>query len=193
MCSKPKWKMLWKLYVEGRQHSEPFLLGCFPGNEIPNWYSFQNMGSSITLKLLPDLMNYKSIVFDMCIVVTSQQHHVDSREVHFRWGFMIKDEHGRLMAYLIGPFSANSVIGNRYLSLDHVFMMSTSLENKWNELGNASSVVIDFSVYRCGMEYYEHKVKKCGVNLFYEKAEKEESTYVFSTKEKEEGKEEQQV
>ncbi|XP_031261813.1 disease resistance protein RRS1-like [Pistacia vera] len=163
--------------LDRRKHSVPLWTVCFPGNEIPNWYSFQNMGSSITLKLLPDLMNYEYLVIDLCTVVTSGQHHVDNRVFPFVLRFTIKDEHGK-MRHESGRcfyfFSPNPVIGRRYRSLDHVYMMSVFFdkkedEHKWNEPGNGS-VVLNFNCdYKCeGKKRCE--VKKCGVNLFHAKA-----------------------
>ncbi|XP_031247612.1 TMV resistance protein N-like isoform X1 [Pistacia vera] len=170
-----------KLYVERQQPLErtgPLNLGCFPGNEIPNWYSFQNMGSSITLKLLPDLMNYKEICFQLCIVVKSRQSYLFGNEFPLFCQISFEDKHGKMMQVQPPRYADHEPV-HAFLTCDHVFMMTTysgrGFERGWNEQGNGS-VVVDFP----SNNHFE--VKRCGVNVLYEKAEEEESTLVSAPK-----------
>ncbi|XP_031257604.1 disease resistance protein RRS1-like [Pistacia vera] len=168
-----------ELYAERRKHSAPFLQGCFPGNEIPNWYSYQNMGSSMIIKLLPDLTNYKSIVFDVCFVV-NPHHPVDHGPPLL--DSELFDEYWH--------YHFHSHVEKHYIPLDHVCVMGMSVEKQgdehaWNELGNAS-VFLHFHCLYENLKYCE--VKKCGVNISYEKAEKEESTQISAPKKRRKGK-----
>ncbi|XP_031247613.1 TMV resistance protein N-like isoform X2 [Pistacia vera] len=172
-----------ELCAERRKQSGSAFVGCFPGNEIPNWYSYQNMGSSITVKLLPALINDEYLLIDVCTVITSRQHHFDDRSLPFLCCFTFKDEHGKIRnkwTCRFSLFSSNLETGSRYILRDHVYMLCFSsnkqkYEHARNELRNGSVFLTFHCDYNCkGKKCC--KVKKCGVNLFYEKAEKEEST-----------------
>ncbi|XP_031257670.1 disease resistance protein RPP2B-like isoform X2 [Pistacia vera] len=169
-----------KLHVKRQKYSgesSAFYSGCFPGNEIPNWYSFQNMGSSITLELLPDLVNYKSILFDLCIVVKCRIRHPEISPPICCLVKMNRCQFGmRKDCDFDGPGPWHKV-GDRYPTLDHVFMGSGRILKDYNWIGAGNdSLALDFKCFCLYTKCYCCEVIKCGVNLFYEKAEKEEST-----------------
>ena len=64
---------------------EPFVTTgwvCYPGSEIPEWLSFQSMGSSVTLELTPGWFNKNFFGFALCAIVP--EYHGYTPGLHFR-------------------------------------------------------------------------------------------------------------
>ncbi|XP_031280188.1 disease resistance-like protein DSC1 [Pistacia vera] len=89
----------------------------YPGNKIPEWFSFQNVGSTITLEVPPLSHCELFSVIEVCLVVTSQDHEKAPQSLVFHYKVIGIDENesfvsgGRLgwISLLVGILQCGGV------------------------------------------------------------------------------------
>ena len=67
------------------------VLVCYPGDEIPEWFSYQTVGCSINMKLPPlwyGPNNFMGSAF--CFVVKNSENHDPEKEVYLNWEICVK-------------------------------------------------------------------------------------------------------
>ncbi|KAK9178009.1 hypothetical protein WN943_027199 [Citrus x changshan-huyou] len=76
--------------IQERHHKSGCV--CFPGHEIPEWLSFQSMGSSVTLELPPGWFNKNFVGFALCAIVP--EYHGYTLELYVECNLKTKDGDG---------------------------------------------------------------------------------------------------
>ncbi|KAL5778555.1 hypothetical protein ACOSQ2_009292 [Xanthoceras sorbifolium] len=173
---------LWREISFEKSLETPAASICFPGSEIPDWFSFQSVGSSITIQLRPDWCNNNFVSFAVCAVVAFRDHHVDQKGFSVGCKLKLKYEYGVVaQGSLMGWHDGDS--GLRYVESDHVFLgydfnlhlhdidEGFDFDMYLDDSGEYSindEISIEFY-----LENYHHEliecceVKKCGVRLMY--------------------------
>ena len=132
----------------------------FPGNEIPNWFTYQSMGCSVTLKTPPpaDFFNNKILLgFAFCIVVPPPIDYVweagGTHKVFCDWRNKYW-RHKSLDRRFLGRIS--------YVESDHVFLGSYLLGSE--DLSKRDDEV---SFYISTIYGDDVEVKQCGIHFVY--------------------------
>ena len=144
----------------------------FPGNEIPKWFRYQSMGSSVTLKTPPtDFLNNKILVgFAFCIVVAfpaseyfEYQIPRKSRPSVFRKYKVFYDwkhkSQGNLDRRSLGTIS--------YVGSDHVFLGSYLLGSEDLSKRDDEVSFDEVSFYILPFYGEDCEVKQCGIHFVY--------------------------
>ncbi|XP_031280190.1 disease resistance-like protein DSC1 [Pistacia vera] len=151
----------------GMFHLGPLNRFLFPGNEIPEWFSFQNVGSSITLEVPPPHPPHVYPGLKVCLVVTSQDHNKAPQYLDFRYKVITMDEHGKTLrknGRTLGMGMGMTRFKDNSLMSDHV-MVSNILQCFWCE--KTCYLTFDFS----GKSY---NVVKCGLRIDYHRRRSKE-------------------
>ncbi|KAL5776094.1 hypothetical protein ACOSP7_009020 [Xanthoceras sorbifolium] len=152
-------------------YDEPSGSICYPGSEIPEWFSFQSTESFITLELQPGWFNNNFVGFAVCTVVAFREHENDGLgcSVCCDYGFKCQDGHWHEAS--CGMFGWGDGFGGpSYVRSDHVFMGYDFQINPNNSgLGcSYNEVSIKFYLENNNFEKLECcEVTKCGVRLLY--------------------------
>ncbi|GMN57467.1 hypothetical protein TIFTF001_026578 [Ficus carica] len=155
---------------------------CCPGDEIPGWFNYQSMGSSINIKLPSNWHNSNFLDFALCAVVT--RHVLDisksfeglyctfhfknnngKRSRAFHWKFQDEELHGR-------PFYTHGT----EIQFGHKFMLYK--RESYNDCLGAVEVSFDFYTSKTldsedseqlndGYGFDNVKIVRCGVRLLY--------------------------
>ncbi|XP_019088676.1 PREDICTED: disease resistance protein LAZ5-like isoform X3 [Camelina sativa] len=162
---------------------EPLVAVCFPGNDIPSWFCYQRMGSSIETDLLPHWCNSKFIGASLSAVVSfkdNEGHHANRLSVRCKCEF--KNQNGQSISFSFCLGGWNESCGSschepRKLRSDHVFISYNNcsvLVFEWREKSNDSNRCHPTSA---SFEFYltdetERKVEcckviRCGMSLLY--------------------------
>ncbi|XP_068320576.1 disease resistance protein RPV1-like [Pyrus communis] len=155
-----------------------------PGKEIPNWFSYQNEGSSVDIELCPDW--FRTGLFGFALSVVSRVLNVPFLTWRLRANFIVK-----FMGESHELFSSKYIIpGNSYRNGQHHVHV-------WNEAFRSEEVGKNCSpdVYKLAKEasvvFYqelgnsasEMKVESCGIcPLYAEDAEKFKFGHVFKSR-----------
>ena len=75
--------------VQGDVPNSPWGCVCYPGSEIPEWFSFQSMGSSVTLELPPGWFNKNFVGFALCAI--APEYHGRTRGLYVQCKVKTKD------------------------------------------------------------------------------------------------------
>ncbi|KAJ8759847.1 hypothetical protein K2173_009948 [Erythroxylum novogranatense] len=140
---------------------------CIPGDQIPDWFTYQSMGSSISVKVPIRRHSYKRLGYALCTVISFDGYHDDGQ---FNVRCRLKTDNGDFndfIGYSGGWFSGEGK--SRFISSDHMFLW---LGWFTQELPN----VLSFEFYPVkNREHCLHKCKviKCGVHLLYSEVEGE--------------------
>ncbi|KAJ4719022.1 TIR-NBS-LRR disease resistance-like protein [Melia azedarach] len=153
----------------------------FLGKEIPGWFTFKSLGSSITLKLRPGWFNDNFVSFALCAVVVSRRYYCNT-------GYLFRifcecelksseDTNSSYLAsgYLLG--SADGYSGPYFFGSEHVFLgydfnMYSNNGGCRGSFYNYTLATIKFyiddiyGVTQCFGEDYS-QVTKCAVRLLY--------------------------
>ncbi|KAL9287413.1 putative TIR domain, P-loop containing nucleoside triphosphate hydrolase [Arabidopsis thaliana] len=162
---------------------EPLVSVCFPGSEIPSWFSHQRMGSLIETDLLPHWCNKKFIGASLAVVVTfndNEGHHANRLSVRCKCKF--KNHNGQSISFSFCLGGWNESCGSschepRKLESDHVFISYNNCNVpvfEWREKSNDSNRCHPTSA---SFEFYltnetesnleSCKVIRCGMSLLY--------------------------
>ncbi|TXG72625.1 hypothetical protein EZV62_001204 [Acer yangbiense] len=132
---------------------------CFPRSEIPDWVSYQNEGSSLTIDLPPHWYNNNFFGLVLCIVASCNSSDGGYSSVDCTCNFIDCDSQENICNLEI----THDKTTLEHPKLDHVFV-------KYSESGE-----VDSSMYSlCQKVRFQFsptndccKVKKCGVHLVY--------------------------
>ncbi|KAG7621078.1 Leucine-rich repeat [Arabidopsis suecica] len=166
---------------------DPLVAVCFPGHDIPSWFSHQKMGSLIETDLLPHWCNSKFIGASLCVVVTFKDHeghHANRLSVRCKSKF--KSQNGQFISFSFCLGGWNESCGSschepRKLGSDHVFISYNNCNVpvfKWSEETNEGNRCHPTSA---SFEFYltdetERKLEcceilRCGMNFLYARDE----------------------
>lgn len=147
--------------VQEDYHNPPRGCVSYPGSEIPEWFSYQSMGSSVTLELPPGWVNNNFVGFALCAIVPD--HHGDTRGFTVRCILKTKDDVAVCSLYVWNHLGVNPSIESDHVLLGYDFSLSSdSLGGSNNEF------CIQFNIQHYegpGIEGFD--VKKCGAHLIY--------------------------
>ena len=147
--------------VQEDYHNPPRGCVSYPGSEIPEWFSYQSMGSSVTLELPPDWFNNNFVGFALCAIVPD--HHGITRGFNVRCILKTKDDVAVCSLYVWNHLGVNPSIESDHVLLGYDFSLSSdSLGGSNNEF------CIQFYIQHYegpGIEGFD--VKKCGAHLIY--------------------------
>ncbi|KAH9679716.1 ADP-ribosyl cyclase/cyclic ADP-ribose hydrolase [Citrus sinensis] len=151
----------WKQQHPEDYHNPPRGCVSYPGSEIPEWFSYQSMGSSVTLELPPDWFNNNFVGFALCAIVPD--HHGITRGFNVRCILKTKDDVAVCSLYVWNHLGVNPSIESDHVLLGYDFSLSSdSLGGSNNEF------CIQFYIQHYegpGIEGFD--VKKCGAHLIY--------------------------
>ncbi|KAJ4710459.1 Disease resistance protein (TIR-NBS-LRR class) family [Melia azedarach] len=141
---------------------------CYPGNEIPKWFKFQSMGSSITMKLLPGWFTDKLLGFGLCAVVSFPDNHESQQEFGVWCDFKFKTE-------LDGDWHVvtDLYVGHMYyVESDHVvlgyhFRMDCEDEGCIYRNERVEDHQVQFFLVDIKSGERLDVVRKCGIHLLY--------------------------
>ncbi|KAK0593051.1 hypothetical protein LWI29_029884 [Acer saccharum] len=153
---------------------------CFPGNEIPEWISDQNEGSSLIIDLPPNWYSNKFFGFTTCIVATFEGNSYDSLFfVQWICKFIDHDDesHGILCHVdyeTVGqPNSDHVLLATPHCDLFDVYeggddIYGDSNTSSLEKFSSCKKALFRFSVVDTELYTLPNcKVKKCGVGLLY--------------------------
>ncbi|KDP22127.1 hypothetical protein JCGZ_25958 [Jatropha curcas] len=156
---------------------------CFPGNEIPECFRYQNTGFSITTLLPPNWYKTKLVGFTFCAVIELENTPYQDGFV-FQCNCRIENEYGDNLEFCskeIGEW------GNRFkFESDHIFLWNTSCvdvltEERYNRLREKScTATFEFGSFveddfKVGLPAANNfKIKSCGFNPVYSKGSEKE-------------------
>ncbi|KAH9679715.1 ADP-ribosyl cyclase/cyclic ADP-ribose hydrolase [Citrus sinensis] len=155
------WKQQHPVTLYEDYHNPPRGCVSYPGSEIPEWFSYQSMGSSVTLELPPDWFNNNFVGFALCAIVPD--HHGITRGFNVRCILKTKDDVAVCSLYVWNHLGVNPSIESDHVLLGYDFSLSSdSLGGSNNEF------CIQFYIQHYegpGIEGFD--VKKCGAHLIY--------------------------
>ncbi|XP_068323222.1 disease resistance-like protein DSC1 [Pyrus communis] len=144
-----------------------------PGNEIPNWFSYQNEGCSLNIKLPPNWFGTDFLGFALSLVVTFDNYNIEK----LRFGFksMFKTNNGESHEFNCRVSGSDWDGGNYNFHSDHVFVWYNALEL----VEGAKCSATLYNVTEASVHFYQQDhsgrpvnysslmVKKCGICLLY--------------------------
>ncbi|KAI9165801.1 hypothetical protein LWI28_020782 [Acer negundo] len=166
---------LWKGhdYNENR-HATPHCTAiCFPGSEVPEGFSFRNLGSFISVKLPPGWLNDNFVGFGLCAVVEFRDHEDTGAFLEINFECKLKSEDGQ-WDVSHGTFSDSHTSRSRRkcykIGSDHVYM---GFDSNTIYLDDIDELCYDEVCFQFCLEgpfgkpIECCKVKKCGFRLMY--------------------------
>ncbi|KAH9726986.1 Disease resistance-like protein DSC1 [Citrus sinensis] len=142
------------MYV--KEYREPPVIKiCLPGNEIPDWFSHQCLGSSLTIQLPHHSCNGSFIGFAFCIVIELEKDHKARDRIYYH--FEIKT-----------PSGTKTDLPSVFEQSFHSDQVILGFFPCWNIglLDNDGNISLQFSVqYPCSEK--SPKVHSCGVCPVY--------------------------
>lgn len=145
---------------------------CFPGSEVPEWFSFQGTGSSITMQLPPGWNTSKFVGFALCAVTEFQHHPIrSSYDLYIVCECILKSINGQLHSLLATlsyqprhETGHNIVIESDHLSVGCDHRMCHRIAS---ELLYETEATFVFNIMSRDQRLEFCKVKSCGVRLMY--------------------------
>ncbi|XP_024042908.1 disease resistance-like protein DSC1 [Citrus clementina] len=128
----------------------------FPGNEIPKWFRYQSMGSSVTLAtpLAGFFGNNKLMGFSFCAIIAfpdDHPNHSSYYSVECEWRVKSEGCYRHLCSWYFGTFS--------YVEPDHVLLGYYLFDRE--DLGKYYDGVNDATLYILG--FFGERLECCGV------------------------------
>ncbi|KAL5843284.1 hypothetical protein ACOSQ3_009250 [Xanthoceras sorbifolium] len=174
VCSNAFKESLLKIQrVKGCEQKFDFSI-CFPGSDIPSWFRYQSLGSSVNIQLpLDSLGNRKLVGFALCVVLVFDELCIDNRftvEVSYRC--CCETKHGDLLFPSIifeGDLTIDSmqdVAEKLFIDLDHVVLFYHDCSDHVKLfMNNYTTYSFQFSI----PSWYgpKCKVNCCGVHPMY--------------------------
>ncbi|EXC24973.1 TMV resistance protein N [Morus notabilis] len=138
------------------RHVTPLeVIVSYPGDEIPEWFSYQNVGDSIDMMLPTEYTNF--IGFAFCFVVENAHNDDINKDVYLNWEIYLKtNSNGERRFQLL---SKSKYFGGNY-GLNHV-LMSTHLTAAAFDF----DPVIEMSFHFSFEDPLKRKIKSCGIRL----------------------------
>ncbi|KFK31582.1 hypothetical protein AALP_AA6G131100 [Arabis alpina] len=154
---------------------EDFTGTCFPGWEVPAWFSHQASGSLLKPKLPPHWFDDKITGIGLCAVILFPTYHGQRNRVLVRCNCEFKNEEGSTIRFScsVGGWS-DPINTPRKINSSHVFIGFTSMmdnkkhsEEEDEEKCNHTEASIEFQVTD-GTEVLEgYEVLNCGFSVVY--------------------------
>ena len=157
---------------QGQYYAKGYYV-MIPGNEIPKWFSHQNVGASVSLQVASDLLCNKLIGIAVCAVFVFRQHHPLHQHHIDDLGYMItRNSLGCSIGGFEGP---NILLSEEFGKIESyqlclIYFSSTFFGEKWKERLNQvdangfSQIEVKFEPFGLGLE-----VTKCGAHLVFER------------------------
>ncbi|KAK0578777.1 hypothetical protein LWI29_016076 [Acer saccharum] len=163
------------LYTELDEESDnkmPKVFICYPGNEVPEWFTFQSTGSFVIVKHLPQGWFSDNLVgLAICAVVAFQHHYDDGRGLVLVCKCEFESEDGcRHVARGYFAGWGNDKYGIHYVGSDHVFLGYDFVmyPRNFGEYYYTNKFSVQFYIEDNYSEcIHSCEVKKCGVRLIY--------------------------
>ncbi|PON67910.1 TIR-NBS-LRR-like protein [Trema orientale] len=171
---------LYEVLIGEQDFGHPRIIFCYSGNSIPQWFTYQSMGSSIDVSLSPLPQSIDFLGFALCIVVDID--HCFSDPKHFDIGCKcrFKTDNGEIAKYdwtLQKEHVAHSDDDSNLES--NVLDWSSDLVFIWNLYTNClgyyfpTGAVFEFYVRQSVSEDSKLRIKQCGIRkLFRQDARK---------------------
>ncbi|KAK2654755.1 hypothetical protein Ddye_014611 [Dipteronia dyeriana] len=133
----------------------------YPGSEIPEWFNFRSIGSSINVESQPDWFDYNFVGFVLSIVVTpclDDQDGLDDQFCSLQWDCYLKSKDGDSCAAFAFALFGSDTRSN------HVCVTQTVNLSRSDLLCYDNEIAFQFYI----SPYIEQfKVEKCGVHLMF--------------------------
>ncbi|KAK3204715.1 hypothetical protein Dsin_018761 [Dipteronia sinensis] len=158
--------------VQESDNEMPNVLICYPGNEVPEWFTFRNTRSFVIVRHLPPGWFSENLVgLAICAVVGFQDHYDDGRGLVLvcECEFISKDGYRHVVrGYFIGWGNDNN--GTHYVGSDHVFVGCDFVmcPENFGEYYYTNEFSVQFYIEDYILNrMHDCEVKKCGVRLIY--------------------------
>ncbi|KAK2642348.1 hypothetical protein Ddye_024111 [Dipteronia dyeriana] len=149
---------------------------CFPGNEIPEWFSHQYRGSAVVVKLPPHWCSTKFLGFALCVVVAFKDCKYFDFSFNCKCYFLTKD--GELYE-IVCDLKGMQLDGRHgFLESDHVFLLYAhglsavvqrdDGEHNLSIYSSCQEALFEFSPVDKNLQPITNcKIEMCGVHLLY--------------------------
>ncbi|KAK0581164.1 hypothetical protein LWI29_010801 [Acer saccharum] len=149
---------------------------CFPGNEIPEWFSHQHRGSAVVIKLPPHWCSTKFLGFALCVVAAFENCEYFNLCFNCKCYFLTKDGELYEIVCDLKGMKLDGRLG--FQESDHVFLLyahglSTVFQRDDGEhnlsiYSSCQEALFEFSAVDKDLQPIPNcKIKKCGVHLLY--------------------------
>ncbi|KAK3206348.1 hypothetical protein Dsin_020394 [Dipteronia sinensis] len=176
MATKARGTYSMEDYLENEDMLGAAISFCFPGNEIPEWFSHQYRGSSVVIKLPPNWCSTKFLGFALCVVAAFKDCKYFDFCFNCKFYFLTKDSE----LYEIVCDLKGMVLDERlgFLESDHVFLLyahGLSVvfqrdvgEHNLSIYSSCQEALFEFSPVDNNLQPITNcKIKMCGVHLLY--------------------------
>ncbi|XP_031288163.1 disease resistance-like protein DSC1 [Pistacia vera] len=134
---------------------------CYTGNEIPEWFSFPVMGSSMSIEVPPYWDRKILIGLAFCAVVEFPDH-MASKHLYISCCFKTRD--GDQIEFRSFAWEASTTFEPLALQHDHVFI---SFHHVRCSASNQEPFELRDIEFEARNDEWSCKVKKCGIHLLY--------------------------
>ncbi|XP_065854257.1 disease resistance protein RPV1-like [Euphorbia lathyris] len=145
-------KLYWRTYPT------PSVTVSFPGSEIPEWFGYQNIGTSVTIPLPPPRGFPKFLGFVFSVVVAFKEDYNNDSDFTLRCESEYEDLY------------CNFIDGQRFDELDHIFLLYDHCLYLMGKEGGEREKEASFRFYAVDKNkqpLHSCTVKKCGVHLLF--------------------------
>ncbi|KAL5540922.1 hypothetical protein UlMin_044898 [Ulmus minor] len=187
-----------RVFQTSTETSTPTVSSCYPGSEIPDRFSYQAEGSSITIKLSPHWHHNNFLGFSLCTLASFGKCHSNCEYVNYLYCELhLKTRSGESGVFCLNfPYWENKELKQERenFNSDHVFMWYQ--HEDFHDYFDAVEASFEFfvrddrgqivnsnncAVKRCGIcMFYLHDAEQFGIssnqNLFEDELEKEKES-----------------
>ncbi|KAL1191872.1 Disease resistance protein RPS4 [Cardamine amara subsp. amara] len=155
---------------------EPYTGACFPGSEVPEWFSHQVYGSEIEIDLARHQSESRTIGVVLCAVVSFQDYRDQISNFLVKCNCRFKNANETLTKQFSCTVGGTSIPGIEPCKIDsdHVFVSYTSLleikkqsEAEDKKVCSSSNASLKFEVTGGECELVKCEVLKCGFSMVY--------------------------
>ncbi|KFK24061.1 hypothetical protein AALP_AAs46094U000400 [Arabis alpina] len=147
---------------------------CFPGCDVPEWFSHQAFVSVLKMELPRDFSQGRLNGIALCVVVSFKEYKDQNNSLQVKCTWELTNESMSVESFVVGGWS-NSEDEPHTVESDHTFIGYHTLPNtkKRQQFSSATEVSLRFVVTNGTSEVAVCKVMKCGFSLVYESDEAE--------------------
>ena len=155
--------------VQEDDHKAPRGAVWYPGSEIPEWFGFQSMGSSVTLELPPGWFNQNFVGFALCAVVP--EYHGDTRDVQPYCECKLKTKDGDclVVTWLLSVRNETFFLRENFPLESEQVLLAYDFSMYSDGFGdsNNEACIQFYFIDHMGKRTKGFDVKKCGAHLIY--------------------------
>ncbi|TXG54807.1 hypothetical protein EZV62_020063 [Acer yangbiense] len=156
---------------------------CLPGSEIPEWFRYKNIGSSINIPALGlrhDCGSNRYIMgFTVCTVIGFEENHFDFYRIDFsvHYDFHIETSDGHKEGFFHNritlfdestPFEQKESIGSDHIFYRYNFSCYEFFQELDTSMGDYVGISFEFHIkYYGGEPVKDIQVKHCGIHPMY--------------------------